>query len=117
MVPDSVSVAHDKRSFRLCWPNGGETHLRAQTVRANCRSASAVRERIDGNIAKDFTDVTISAIAPIGAYGLNIRFSDGHDRGIYPWGFLEDLSEQSPLAVADFLNGTPSRDACDDTQG
>lgn len=117
MVPDTVSVALDRRSFRLCWPNGGETHLQAKTVRANCRSAKSVRERIDDVVAQDYSGVTISAIEPIGAYGLNIRFSDGHDRGIYPWDFLKDLSEQTHHTAETFLGGSPLKAGSGDTQG
>ena len=28
----------------------------------------------------------------LGDHGLNIRFSDGHDRGIYPFVYLEDIA-------------------------
>jgi prepilin-type processing-associated H-X9-DG protein len=30
----------------------------------------------------------------MGHYGVNITFSDGHARGIYPWSYLTELSEK-----------------------
>jgi len=28
-----------------------------------------------------------------GGHGLHIRFSDGHERGVYPWGYLKVLGD------------------------
>jgi len=36
-------------------------------------------------------DVNISAIDPVGAYGVKLVFTDGHDTGIYSWDLLHDL--------------------------
>jgi prepilin-type processing-associated H-X9-DG protein len=33
----------------------------------------------------------ITTIEPIGGYAVNIAFSDGHARGIYPWVLLKEL--------------------------
>ena len=33
----------------------------------------------------------VTAVAPIGDYAINIAFSDGHARGIYPWSYLLEL--------------------------
>jgi prepilin-type processing-associated H-X9-DG protein len=40
-------------------------------------------------------------VREVGSYGVNIAFSDGHDRGIYPWSYLAQLSEKPKLE--DFL--------------
>lgn len=46
-------------------------------------------------------NLKIVRVEPIGRYGVNIAFSDGHDRGIYPWVFLENLASRP--AVDDFI--------------
>jgi DUF971 family protein len=33
-------------------------------------------------------------LEPVGGFGVNIHFSDGHDRGIYPFVYLKELSER-----------------------
>ncbi len=33
----------------------------------------------------------IDAVEPVGHYALRIRFSDGHDTGIYTWRYLREL--------------------------
>jgi DUF971 family protein len=35
----------------------------------------------------------ITEIHPVGAYGVQLVFSDGHDRGIYPWTYLRELTQ------------------------
>lgn len=35
--------------------------------------------------------VGISAVEPIGNYAVKLVFSDGHDTGLYSWGFLRTL--------------------------
>jgi DUF971 family protein len=41
--------------------------------------------------------VAIAEVRPVGGYAINIAFSDGHDRGIYPWRFLARLAEGNKL--------------------
>ena len=118
MVPESVSIAADRGSFCLQWPGGDAVSLSAETVRANCRSAKATRERLDSASHVDFTGITIAEIETIGIYGLNIRFSDGHDRGIYPWAFLRELaSSKSPLNKTAFIEGAQTKRLPTDRQG
>jgi len=35
-------------------------------------------------------NVAITAIEPVGQYAIQLRFSDGHDTGIYSWDLLYD---------------------------
>ena len=36
-------------------------------------------------------NVGVSAIEPVGMYGVKLVFSDGHDTGIYSWDYLHEL--------------------------
>src|SRR5882757_5778033 len=36
-------------------------------------------------------NVEITAIDPVGSYGVKLVFSDGHDTGIYSWDYFHDL--------------------------
>lgn len=105
MVPAEIWVAQEGYRVSVRWPNSEVSHLDAAWLRANCRSAKALRERIDGTAPPDLSDVTITAVEPVGGYGLNIRFSDGHDRGIYPWRYLKALAETGPRDISDFIDG------------
>jgi DUF971 family protein len=41
------------------------------------------------------------AVEPVGHYALRIRFSDGHDTGIYTWRYLRELGEQHGKPAAE----------------
>ncbi|HPI32166.1 MAG TPA: DUF971 domain-containing protein, partial [candidate division Zixibacteria bacterium] len=38
-------------------------------------------------------DIAIRDVKPVGRYGLSLRFSDGHDTGIYTFSRLHTLDE------------------------
>lgn len=38
-------------------------------------------------------------------YGVQLVFSDGHDRGIYPWGYLHELGDTSGEPVQVTVDG------------
>jgi DUF971 family protein len=43
-------------------------------------------------------EVTITAVEPVGQYAIQLRFSDGHDTGIYSWDLLYDYGvQQEPM--------------------
>ena len=47
----------------------------------------------------------------VGSYAINIAFSDGHDRGIYPWAYLREIAieaEPFPRPGTAPPNRTPS---------
>jgi DUF971 family protein len=39
-------------------------------------------------------EVVITDVAPVGHYGLQPRFDDGHDTGIFTWVYLHELGSQ-----------------------
>ncbi len=48
-------------------------------------------------------DVTITALEPIGNYGVKPVFSDGHDTGIYTWAYLYELGVDQDARWAAYL--------------
>lgn len=45
---------------------------------------------MQGLLAPAAKDLSIEDVSAIGRYGINVAFSDGHDRGIYPWIMLRE---------------------------
>jgi DUF971 family protein len=39
-------------------------------------------------------DVSIVQLEPVGNYAIRIVFGDGHDSGIFSWGYLHELGER-----------------------
>lgn len=80
------------RALQLHWEDGLRSVLPAHLLRARCRSASAQRLRLDGGAPEIPADLVITGAEPVGHYGINLAFSDGHARGIYPWAYLRELA-------------------------
>ncbi|HEY4133808.1 MAG TPA: DUF971 domain-containing protein [Alphaproteobacteria bacterium] len=39
-------------------------------------------------------DLSIVSLEPVGNYAIRILFGDGHDTGIYSWGYLHELGQR-----------------------
>lgn len=63
----------------------------AERLRLSCKCAHCTRARFDGRFPDAFPGIAITEIGELG-YGLNISFSDGHNRGIYPTPYLLSLA-------------------------
>jgi prepilin-type processing-associated H-X9-DG protein len=92
-VPETVVLKVDRVRLELAWRDGRAAEVSAERLRAACRCAWCTRARIDGTFAGSFETITIDRLAPVGDYAINIAFSDGHARGIYPWAYLHRIAE------------------------
>ena len=54
-------------------------------------------------------DVDVLEILPIGSYALQIKFSDGHDSGIYSYDYLEELGKNKDSLWQAYLEDLKSR--------
>ena len=81
----------DLSSLSLTMEDGSRQNFSAETLRAVCKCAHCTRARFDGRFPDRFPGVAIVGLADLG-YGINIAFSDGHDRGIYPRSYLLSLA-------------------------
>ena len=93
-VPERVAVSHDGLALSLAHAGSETRSLKASRLRLACRCAQCVRARVDGTFAPDCQDIAMVSIDPMGHYGIAIAFSDGHARGIYPWGYLAELLKE-----------------------
>ena len=94
MPPSKIVLSKDRRFLSVEWEGAApEVHrLSAVSLRANCQSSRAKRARLDGGDGRIADDLTITDVRPVGLYAVNLVFSDGHDRGIYPWAYLRELA-------------------------
>ena len=65
--------------------------IAAEQLRLSCKCAHCTRARFDDRFPERFPGIAITEIGDLG-YGLNISFSDGHNRGIYPKAYLLSLA-------------------------
>ena len=93
--PIEVHVSQDKRELSLHYAGGLVRVLQAEYLRVESPSAEvrghhpSERKTVFGK-----RDVTLAALEPVGHYALRIRFSDGHDTGLYAWSYLAELADE-----------------------
>ena len=85
-------VAPDLASLVMTTSDQRRIVLAAETLRIACKCAHCIRARIDDRFPESFPGIAIVQVADLG-YGLNLSFSDGHNRGIYPRSYLIDLAK------------------------
>ncbi len=88
----TVSVHAERRILRVTLSEGRSFEVGAKRLRMQCRCAVCSRARIEGTFAPAARDIEIEQATPIGQYGLNLAFSDGHTRGIFPFAYLAELA-------------------------
>lgn len=97
-VPTDIAHSIGRNALLVTWDDGGTSELPIPYLRswcpcAQCQGHGDVVRRLE--VAPDITAV---GLYEMGAYALGIRFSDGHDAGIYAWTWLRQLSyEAEPL--------------------
>lgn len=94
MIPVEIKLADRRRSLTISWEDGVVSRLDAALLRRHSQAASAVRARVDGR-EPDAASLSVTDVEPIGTYAVRLSFSDGHDRGIYPWSYLRSLADKA----------------------
>ena len=96
MHPSEIKLNRERTHIAVTWETGSIAILPAATLRRHARDASSVRRMVSGGSDPAAADITITSVEPIGNYAIRLAFSDGHDRGIFPWDYLAEIAgEQS----------------------
>jgi DUF971 family protein len=89
----TCEVSPDLASLSMIAADGSCTTLTAEKLRLFCKCAHCTRALFDERFPESFPGIAIVEVADLG-YGLNICFSDGHNRGIYPRSYLAGLADR-----------------------
>ena len=92
--PTPVDIVDHQGSgvLEIGWTDGAKSLLPHRLLRTQCRCAGCEQRRRRGDVLPDpEAALRLVCIDPVGEYGLSLVFSDGHDRGIYPWPLLRQL--------------------------
>lgn len=65
--------------------------LSSSLLREACRCATCRGDRMRNTFAPD-DQVRLLEARPFGVAGLQLVFSDGHSRGLFPWDYLRSLA-------------------------
>jgi len=92
--PLDVTLHQASGSLDVLWSDGLLAHLGGPQLRSACRCSACESGRRAGRPPAAAGDAAVTSLQPIGDMGLQLIFNDGHDRGIYPWAYLHELSGQ-----------------------
>jgi len=90
----SLTATEDQLNLQIHWENGDISTLTASDLRREARDAWSIRQRLDQGEVKIALGLKITGLSQVGAQGVNVHFSDGHDRAIYPFSYLRELSDR-----------------------
>ena len=97
MHPTEIRLDRERTCLTVTWDDGATHAYPATLLRERARDASSVRFRVDGWAVPPAPGLTITRVEPIGNYAIRVAFSDGHDRGIFPWSYLGELATAAPV--------------------
>ncbi len=103
-LPVEIKLHRQSRLLELTYADGRRVELPCEYLRVYSPSAE-VRGHGPGQevLQVGKQHVNIDAIEPMGHYGIKLRFSDGHDTGIYTWELLHDLGSRRDALWASYL--------------
>ncbi len=103
-VPVTIRLHQASRLLELGYADGEHYSLSCEYLRVYSPSAE-VRGHGPGQetLQTGKRLVTIERIETVGNYALQFHFSDGHDSGIYSWGYLHELCREQQKRWANYL--------------
>ena len=90
----TLSATPDARNLTVLWESGETSELAAEILRREARDAESRREIIDTGKISVAPDLTITGLFQVVCVGVFDHFSDGHERAIYPFAYLRELSDK-----------------------
>src|SRR5205809_45427 len=89
--PTEIKLHQKSRMLEISFADGNTFRFPCEFLRVYSPSAE-VRGHGPGQevLQVGKKDVQVTAIEPVGQYAVQLRFSDGHDTGIYSWDLLYD---------------------------
>jgi DUF971 family protein len=102
--PTELRLDKDRRVLTVVFDDGQSFALPAEFLRVLSPSAEvqghseAQRVTVAGK-----RNVAIVRLEPVGNYAVRIVFDDGHDTGLYVWGYLRELGENREARWRSYL--------------
>lgn len=94
--PSDIQAHRESGEMVILWQDEVRTACRFWDLRFSCRCAHCIDERTGEKLLRPEMvpqDVSITAMEQVGGYAIRIRWSDGHDTGLYTWEHLREISQ------------------------
>lgn len=96
MTPTKIEIK-DKAYVVIQWNNGLTSKIKLANLRKHCPCAvcQAENEKQSKTYIPIYNgdELTVTHLEVVGQYALKVFWKDGHDTGLYEFGFLKELSE------------------------
>jgi DUF971 family protein len=99
LVLESFAIIGEELAIR--WKDGSETYIRLVALRRQCPCAVCAGEtdllgrRYGGSPTLSANSFVLKSCTPVGGYGLQPQWADGHGSGIYSYEYLRSLEAAS----------------------
>lgn len=93
-APTELVLHARSRALEVGFANGQTFRIPFELMRV-CSPSAQVQGHGPGQeiLQSGKRDVGITTVEPVGHYGIKPHFSDGHDSGIFTWGYLYHLGK------------------------
>lgn len=94
----------DETTLRIRWSDGEVRDYRARELRDACPCATCREKKkapappptqLTVLAPEELTPVRVEAMRPAGTYAYNVRFSDGHNTGLFTFDLLKRLGAEA----------------------
>ena len=104
-APTEIRLRKRSRVLAVSFADGTRYELPFEYLRVSSPSAE-VRGHGPGQetLQTGKEAVRITTIEPVGHYAVRLIFDDGHDTGLYRWGYLRQLGEEREQRWRDYLD-------------
>lgn len=103
-IPQAIILHKKSRTLELSYVDGKTYHLPFEYLRVFSPSAEVQGHGLGQAILQvGKREVNIDLLEPVGHYAIKPYFSDGHQSGIYSWGYLYQLAIDQPVRWQAYL--------------
>lgn len=88
----NLTVSEDAKTLKISTQQGTTADVAASTLRNRAMDAASRKERIENGAVRVIEGIQITAITRMGSSGVNIQFSDGHQKAIFPYSYLKEIA-------------------------
>lgn len=108
--PTEIRLKKDRRGLVVRFDDGVDHDLPAEMLRVLSPSAEvqghSAEQRV---ILGGKKGVSITAVDPVGNYAVRLTFDDGHNTGLFTWGYLRKLGDERDRLWAGYLHDLNAR--------
>lgn len=91
--PTNLHFRRKSQRLELIWEDGTIDKLDTTGLREACLCSSCRAAKLQ-NLFALVEPVRVTEFRFLGIAGLQIVFSDGHERGVFPWRYLRELADK-----------------------